>query len=125
MTYAQNPTQPSRTDPLIDFAGMDRTTGKRLIGMAHLRQSYSDIISTRIGSRCERRDYGSIVPELLDHPLNDQTRTRLYASLAQSLMTHEPRVTLTRIQMMHSSSTGMHNFAIDGKVDDQNFEVTL
>ncbi|WP_375666036.1 MULTISPECIES: GPW/gp25 family protein, partial [unclassified Bartonella] len=52
-------------------SGMDRTTGKPLTGIDHLRQSILDILSTRIGSRVMRRDYGSRVAELIDAPVNN------------------------------------------------------
>ena len=47
---------------------MSRTTGQRLEPLAHLRQSIGDILSTPIGSRVMRREYGSLVPALIDKP---------------------------------------------------------
>ncbi|MNM57510.1 Lysozyme [compost metagenome] len=53
--------------------GMHAATGRSLTGLAHLRQSVADIITTPIGSRIRRRRYGSEVPELIDQPLNSAT----------------------------------------------------
>ena len=78
---------------------MNRHTGRAITGLEHLRQSVGDILSTPIGSRVMRREYGSLVPELLDHPDNDATRVRLNAAVAGALMRWEPRIRLTRITM--------------------------
>ena len=64
---------------------MNRHTGRAITGLEHLRQSVGDILSTPIGSRVMRREYGSLVPELLDHPDNDATRVRLNAAVAGAL----------------------------------------
>ncbi|KPN28874.1 baseplate wedge subunit [Halolamina pelagica] len=41
--------------------GVDRTNGQRLEGLAHIRQSVADILTTPLGSRVMRRDYGSLL----------------------------------------------------------------
>ncbi|MDA8455256.1 GPW/gp25 family protein [Acidovorax sp. GBBC 3334] len=76
---------------------MNRHTGRSITGMEHLRQSVGDILSTPIGSRVMRRDYGSLIPELLDAPDNAATRIRMNAAVASALMQWEPRVRLNRI----------------------------
>ncbi len=76
---------------------MDRTTGKPLTGIDHLRQSILDILSTRIGSRVMRRDYGSRVAELIDAPVNNAFAVALYAAVAEALDKWEPRFKLKKI----------------------------
>lgn len=39
------------------------------------------ILATPMGSRVMRCEYGSLVPELLDHPLNGATVVRLYGGV--------------------------------------------
>ncbi|NBO96416.1 MAG: phage baseplate protein, partial [Betaproteobacteria bacterium] len=39
--------------------GINAQTGQPLAGIDHLRQSIRDILTTRIGTRVMRRDYGS------------------------------------------------------------------
>ncbi|WP_317992673.1 GPW/gp25 family protein [Bartonella gliris] len=78
-------------------SGMDRTTGKPLTGIDHLRQSILDILSTRIGSRVMRRDYGSRVAELIDAPVNNAFAVTLYAAVAEALDKWEPRFKLKKI----------------------------
>ena len=52
--------------------GMDAKTGRRLEGDDHLRQSIADILTTPIGSRVLRRDYGSMLLDLIDQLGNSE-----------------------------------------------------
>ena len=78
--------------------GIDANTGKRLAGLDHLRQSIRDILTTPIGSRVMRRDYGSRLYRLVDAPLNRATILDLYAATAEALATWEPRIDVQSIQ---------------------------
>ena len=63
------------------MSGMDRNTGRAIDGNDHLRQSIADILSTPIGTRVmPARDYGSMLPDLVDQPLNSATRLLIYAA---------------------------------------------
>ena len=75
--------------------GMNATTGRQLEGLDHIRQSVADIITTPIGSRVMRRDYGSLVPELLDMPMNDALLMQLYAATVMAVSRWEPRLHIT------------------------------
>lgn len=79
--------------------GMDAVTGKRLEGDAHLAQSIGDILTTPIGSRVLRRDYGSALFELVDQPMNALGRLRVFAAVADALRRWEPRLRITRIAL--------------------------
>ena len=76
---------------------MNRTTGAAISGLEHLRQSVGDILSTPIGSRVMRREYGSLVPELIDHPDNNASQVRMFSAVASALLRWEPRFRLTRV----------------------------
>ncbi|MGD7246543.1 GPW/gp25 family protein, partial [Ralstonia pseudosolanacearum] len=52
------------------MTGMNSSTGRAIADRPHLAQSIGDILTTPIGSRVMRRDYGSEVPDLIDQPLN-------------------------------------------------------
>lgn len=79
------------------MTGMDATTGRQLSGFDHLRQSVRDILTTPIGSRVMRREYGSRLPELVDSPLNAEGRLDLYVATAEALDKWEPRLALERV----------------------------
>ncbi|MCZ2203995.1 GPW/gp25 family protein [Bartonella sp. A05] len=78
---------------------MNKTTGKALMDVDHLRQSILDILSTRIGTRVMRRDYGSNVPNLIDVPINNTFSVSLYAAVAEALDKWEPRFKLEKIDV--------------------------
>lgn len=94
--------------------GMDRTTGKAVDGTAHLAQSIADILTTPIGSRVMRRDYGSQLPALIDAPFTTATRIRLYAATAAALMRWEPRIQLDRIAMTLGTAPGVVVVTVQG-----------
>jgi uncharacterized protein len=77
--------------------GTNASNGKPLTGIAHLRQSITDILTTPLGSRVMRRDYGSRLPDLIDAPLNGETIMELYAATAEALQAWEPRFQLAQV----------------------------
>ena len=78
---------------------MDSSTGKSLAGLDHLRQSVRDILSTPIGSRVMRRDYGSRLFELVDAPVNKSTLVEIYAAAATALRKWEPRLKVETVRV--------------------------
>lgn len=85
---------------------MNRTTGAAISDLDHLKQSVADIITTRIGTRVARREYGCHVVDLIDQPYNGTTRLRAYAGIAMALMRWEPRLRLTRVQLSQGDIAG-------------------
>lgn len=84
---------------------MHASTGRQLPSdVAHIQQSIADIITTPVGTRVMRRDYGSVLPELIDQPLNEKTILRLYAATAIAIMRWEPRFSLTAVQLTISAT---------------------
>lgn len=79
--------------------GMNAQTGRALSGLAHIYQSIAKILTTPLGSRVERRDFGSELPDLIDAPYNSATRVRLYAATVTALMRQEKRVKVTRVRL--------------------------
>ena len=94
--------------------GINAQTGKVLSGRDHLRQSISDILRTRIGTRVMRRTYGSRLPELIDQPVTPAWRSECYAAVAEALDQWEPRYRLTRVQLV-SISGGSVTFDLEGE----------
>lgn len=86
--------------------GMNNLTGKSVADIAHLSQSIADILTTPLGTRLERRTYGSLLPELIDHPDNGTTRVRMYAAVGTALMRWEPRVRLSRVAITSGPQPG-------------------
>ena len=82
--------------------GMEGTTGAKLAGIDHLRQSIRDILTTRIGTRVMRRDYGSDLPGLVDRPMSPGLRVEIFAATARALRRWEPRVRVERIAVANA-----------------------
>ena len=97
------------------MTGMHRNSGTRLDSLAHLRQAIADILTTPLGSRLQRRTYGSLIPDLIDQPANDATRLRMYAATASALMRWEPRLRITRVQLVHGDQPGQMVLMLDGE----------
>jgi len=94
--------------------GMDASTGKALSGNAHLAQSISDILSTPLGSRVMRRDYGSLLFDLLDQPINGALKMLLRAATAIAIRRWEPRLRLTRVAIDGEPQGGSLTLTIEG-----------
>lgn len=77
--------------------GMSASNGAALGGIDHLRQSIKDILTTPLGSRVMRRDYGSRLYQLVDAPMNRQTLMNIYAATAEALTKWEPRFRLLKV----------------------------
>ena len=82
--------------------GLDASTGATLAGIDHLRQSIGDILTTRIGTRVMRRDYGSDLPGLVDRPMSPGLRVEIFAATARALRRWEPRVRVERIAVANA-----------------------
>lgn len=94
---------------------MHRATGRRIAGLEHLKQSVADILTTPLGSRLQRRTYGSLLPNLIDQPDNAATRLRCYAAIASALMKWEPRLRVTRVAMASGDRPGQAIIDLQGE----------
>lgn len=104
---------------------MNRRNGSTLTTREHIAQSIEDILTTRIGTRIARREYGSLLPELIDQPLNETTCLRLYAATAMALLRWEPRINLIRVQLNIPDLTGRAELDITAVLVDSNEEFNV
>nr|VFK12773.1 MAG: hypothetical protein BECKLFY1418C_GA0070996_100180 [Candidatus Kentron sp. LFY] len=95
--------------------GMSRTTGKTLSGFAHVHQSIVDILTTPIGSRVMRRDYGSKLFELVDAPGTQEKLLDITAAVAIALDVWEPRFRLGKVSIYGPDSEGKTTLALSGE----------
>ncbi|MEZ2724919.1 GPW/gp25 family protein [Pseudomonas putida] len=80
--------------------GVDRRTGQPLTGLDHLKQSIEDILTTPLGSRRMRPDYGSNLRRFVDLPVNEGWKSAVQAEVARALGRWEPRVQLERVRVV-------------------------
>lgn len=104
--------------------GIDKKTGKALSGLAHLKQSCEDILTTPKGTRIMRREYGSNLPRLVDAPLNRETILEMIAESADALSRWEPRLNVTQIRPTDISE-GRIIFQIVGEYLPEGKSITL
>ncbi|EKT4539536.1 GPW/gp25 family protein [Pseudomonas alloputida] len=80
--------------------GLDRRTGQPLSGLDHLKQSIEDILTTPLGTRRMRPEYGSNLRRFVDMPVNDGWKSAVQAEVARALGRWEPRIRLERVQVV-------------------------
>lgn len=108
------------------MTGMSRYTGRSIDELDHIRQSIADILTTPIGSRLMRRDYGSRLPELIDQPLTGATLLRAYAATLVALIRWEPRIKVRAItRLVHADRPGAVALGIEAVRADSGEPVTL
>lgn len=108
------------------MSGMNAHTGRRLESLAHIQQSVADILTTPIGSRVMRREYGSLLPELIDQPLNGPTALRAYAATVVALMKWEPRIRVLQVtRQVSTQRPGRFDLIITAQRVDNGERVSL
>lgn len=78
------------------YTGMNPDGTGNLNDMDHLKQSVRDILTTPLASRVMRREYGSLVPDLIDEPMNNTTRLQCMSAAVIALTRWEPRIATGR-----------------------------
>ena len=106
--------------------GMDRHTGLPISGIDHLMQSIEDILTTPLGARLMRPEYGSTIRRFVDLPVSEGWKSAVQAEAARALKRWEPRLELTRVQVT-SVLNGRITFRLSGiyKGDNELLEVTV
>ena len=93
--------------------GMNAKTGKPLGGVEHLKQSIRDIVTTPLGSRVMRRDYGCGLYELVDRPFSHSLEGDITMTIANALEKWEPRFQLDGVAV-HPAGEGKLSIEIKG-----------
>lgn len=76
---------------------MNINTGKPISEIAHIKQSIANILSTPLGSRVMRRDYGSRLFERIDQPINGELIAEIYSDIVEAISTWEPRFEVEQV----------------------------
>ncbi|HHN6381964.1 TPA: GPW/gp25 family protein [Escherichia coli] len=74
------------------YLGMNAETGRVLSDELHIKQSVKDILTPPVGTRVMRRDYGSLIGNLIDQPNDGATRLRVMSAVVMALTRWEPRI---------------------------------
>lgn len=72
---------------------MNASTGRGIDDeIEHIRQSIVRILTTPVGSRLKRREFGSLLPDLIDQPSTQANTLRLIAATYMAIIRWEPRI---------------------------------
>jgi phage baseplate assembly protein W len=80
---------------------MNINNGKSISEIAHIKQSIANILTTPIGSRVMRRDYGSRLFEKIDNPINGELIAEIYSDVVEALFIWEPRFAVEQVTVQN------------------------
>lgn len=86
------------------YIGLSAATGIRTYDADHIRESIRTILTTPVGTRVMRRDFGSLLADLIDKPLTPKTRMQVLAATVIALARWEPRIELRQVQIEQEAS---------------------
>jgi phage baseplate assembly protein W len=89
--------------------GMDRNTGKVLLGWDHVVQSIFTLFSTRYHERVIREWAGSFVPMMLGESIVSRVITRFYWAVASAIDHWEPNYSITRVRILSRGGQDYHD----------------
>ena len=95
-------------------AGTRTTDGQPLEGWPHVEQSIGKILTTPIGTRVMRRDFGSEIPALIDMPMTERVILAVFAATVNALDRWEPRYRLTHVQVTRTDAGGILGLSLAG-----------
>ena len=73
---------------------MSRQNGVSISEIESIQQSIQDIVTTPLGSRIMRRDYGSIIPDLIDQPMSDVLTVKIFSAIYTPVTRWEERISI-------------------------------
>ncbi len=86
--------------------GIDATTGKPLVGWAHVQQSLATIWTTALKARVMRLDFGSRLRTWLAEDLTPETALGIYGDLVEATYRFEPEYRISSLQFVDATRLG-------------------
>jgi phage baseplate assembly protein W len=94
--------------------GINRDAGKALRDFEHVQQSIGVILTTPIGSRVMRREFGSELFDLIDRPMTDRVILAIYAAAVIAIARWEPRYAVTGCRVVVADEGGQISLEFNG-----------
>lgn len=94
--------------------GFNRDAGSMLSGFEHVQQSIGVILSTPIGSRVMRREFGSELFDLVDRPMTEQVILAIYSAAVMAIARWEPRYAVTGCNITGMTANGTMSIEFAG-----------
>lgn len=95
----------------MSSTGVNGATGTPLRDFEHVQQSIGVILTTPIGSRVMRREFGSELFDLIDRPMTARVILAIYAAAVMAIARWEPRYAVTGIRVLAADGGG--NLALE------------
>ncbi|MGJ7040505.1 GPW/gp25 family protein [Shinella sp. BE166] len=99
---------------MADSTGVNAATGAALTGWQHVQQSIKKILTTPIGSRVMRREFGSDLPDLVDTKMIQRNVLAVYSAAATAIARWEPRFRMRGGAVERAEPTGVLALVIYG-----------
>lgn len=99
---------------MADSTGVNAETGAPLSDWQHVQQSIRKILTTPIGSRVMRRDFGSALFDLIDAKMHARNILALYMATAIAIDKWEPRFRVTKARVPNATAGGRIELEIYG-----------
>ncbi|MFA9485475.1 MULTISPECIES: GPW/gp25 family protein [unclassified Moraxella] len=103
---------------------ISRDDGTQLDYIQSISQSIADILTTPIGSRVMRREYGSLLPDLADRPIDDVLILQAYSAIYSALLRWEDRIIIESIEIEYITH-GVLDIRLDSHLADISIDTTL
>ena len=94
--------------------GINRADGRILSDFEHVRQSVGVVLTTPIGSRVMRREFGSELFDLIDRPMTARVILAVYAAAVMAIARWEPRYAVTGVRVLDASAEGRLSLEFNG-----------
>lgn len=78
---------------------MSRYNGSELTEFEHILQSLEDIATTPMGSRVMRKEYGTVLADLIDQPISEVLYLKIYSTLYSAYVRWEDRIDISQIRV--------------------------
>lgn len=98
----------------MSSTGTNGNTGQRLSDWDHVVQSVETILTTPVGTRVMRRDFGSKVPDLVDAKMTRRSVIAVYSAAAEALEDWEPRFRLVSAAIDEAGQDGTIRVSLAG-----------
>ena len=86
--------------------GVDADIGTVLNDWQHVQQSIVKVLTTPIGSRVMRRDFGSEIPDMIDAKMIQKNVLAVYSAAATAIAKWEPRFRVTGAALARLTAAG-------------------
>lgn len=94
--------------------GVSSSIGTVLNDWPHVQQSIVKVLTTPIGSRVMRRDFGSEIPDLIDAKMIQKNVLAIYSAAAMAIAKWEPRFRVTGTAVNKLDAAGKVALAVSG-----------